>query len=348
MLSKSLISGLKSINKKQSFAPSALSLRLCVFCISAFFFSQNVYSDHSELTEVKTFGDNPGNLKMFYYTPFSSSDTTERALVVVLHGCNQNAKSIAELSGWNKLAKLYNFYILYPEQRRMNNGYNCFNWFLYEDIVKNKGESASVMNMCLYMQKNFSIDKRKVFVTGMSAGGAMTLVMLSGYPGHFRSGAVFAGAAYKSATTISEAMDVAFGKSEKTGDELELAVREENPYFSGTYPSLHIYHGSNDKVVNYKNAFLIAKQWQSLFNNDTLTTDTIHSFASISGLKKISWKNTSGTACIQLYSMEGLGHYYMIKPGEKKNEGGKKGIFSSEKGFHSTWQVALDFGLITE
>jgi len=299
-----------------------------------------------ELTSVKSFGENPGNLNLYYYNPFNSADTTERPMVVVLHGCNQNAKAISELSDWNKLAKLYNFYVLYPEQKRINNASDCFNWFQYEDILKNKGESASILSMCAYMQKNFKIDNKKIFVTGMSAGGAMTVVVLSAYPEKFKAGAAFAGGAYKSASGIGEALKVIEGKFSQTEDALELAVREENPDFNSDYPSLYIYHGTKDVVVNYKNADQLLKQWKSLFPSDSLITVETDNFNSVYGLSLKTVKNDSGVVRIKLYTMNGLGHYYMIKPGDKKDEGGKAGLFSSQKGFHSTWQVAMDFGLV--
>lgn len=303
-------------------------------------------ADKSKLTEVKSFGENPGNLNLHYYDPFETTDTLNRPMVVVLHGCNQNAKTISELSGWNKLAKLYNFYVLYPEQKRINNGSDCFNWFQYEDIQKNKGESASILSMCAYMQKNFRIDSTKIFVTGMSAGGAMTVVMLAAYPDKFSAGASFAGGAYKSAGSALEALNVIQGKFQQTKETIRTAVTEENPDFSNDYPSLYIYHGTNDKVVNYKNADQLVKQWKSLFPSEPLSVSETENFKTINGLTVKSWENQKGIVRIKLYTMKDLGHYYMIKPGDKNNEGGKPGIFSSQKGFHSTWQAAVDFGLV--
>src|SRR6266404_5167928 len=84
-------------------------------CINAGY-SQNF------LREIKNFGSNPGNLRMYLHKPVSTADSVklraDKPLVVVLHGCNQNAESIALQSGWNKLADGFDFYVIYPEQKR--------------------------------------------------------------------------------------------------------------------------------------------------------------------------------------------------------------------------------------
>ena len=80
-----------------------------------------------DLVQIRPFGTNPGNLKLMFYDP--GNITQKAPLVVVLHGCTQMAKSCAEQSGWNKLAKLHQFYVLYPEQLVLNNVENCFNWY---------------------------------------------------------------------------------------------------------------------------------------------------------------------------------------------------------------------------
>src|ERR1700752_3422404 len=95
--------------------PSIKSYLVFVFslCLSGLLFSQE------DLEQIKSFGSNPGNLKMFVYNPDNGSEKVP--LVVVLHGCTQTAKTCAEQTGWNKLAKKHQFYVLYPEQILINN-----------------------------------------------------------------------------------------------------------------------------------------------------------------------------------------------------------------------------------
>ena len=155
--------------------------------------------DH--LTEVTRFGSNPGALRMFEYVPADP----QPALVVVLHGCTQTAASYDFGAGWSTLADRHGFVLLLPEQQRANNARNCFNWFRAGDIERGRGEAMSIRNMVEKMIVNHAIDRRRVFVTGLSAGGAMTSVMLATYPDAFAAGAIIAGLPYGTATNVNEA-----------------------------------------------------------------------------------------------------------------------------------------------
>jgi poly(hydroxyalkanoate) depolymerase family esterase len=137
------------------------------------------------LTEVTGFGSNPGALRMFEYVPTDP----EPALVVVLHGCTQTAASYDFGAGWPTLADRHGFVLLLPEQQPANNAKNCFNWFLAGDIERGRGEAMSIRQMGEKMIVDHGIDRRRVFVTGLSAGGAMTSVMLATYPDVFAAGA---------------------------------------------------------------------------------------------------------------------------------------------------------------
>src|SRR5438445_388554 len=75
---------------------------------------------------VTGFGTNPGNLNMYSYVP--AGITAKAPLVVVMHGCTQNATTVSQESGWNTLADRHKFYVVYPEQLAANNSSYCFNW----------------------------------------------------------------------------------------------------------------------------------------------------------------------------------------------------------------------------
>ena len=146
----------------------------------------------SPLVEINEFGTNPGALKMFAYVP--EHDCRARsALVVVLHGCGQTAAGYDLGTGWSALAKRYGFALLMPEQQGGNNPNTCFNWFNPGDIARGGGEAASIRQMVARMVTEHKIDPRRVFITGLSAGGAMTSVMLATYPEVFAGGAIIAG-----------------------------------------------------------------------------------------------------------------------------------------------------------
>jgi poly(hydroxyalkanoate) depolymerase family esterase len=143
------------------------------------------------LREVKGFGSNPGKLRLLTHVPRNLPKAP--ALVVALHGCTQTATIYDHGSGWSKLADRYGFAVLIPEQQRTNNPNNCFNWFLAADTQRNKGEAFSIRQMIERMIEDYGIDRRRVFVVGLSAGGAMTSAMLATYPEIFAGGAIIAG-----------------------------------------------------------------------------------------------------------------------------------------------------------
>src|SRR5689334_7004554 len=158
---------------------------------------------HSRLREIIRFGSNPGNLRMFVYRPPKLAD--KPALVVVLHGCTQSAAGYDLGAGWSTLADRYGFVLLFPEQQRSNNPNGCFNWFQPAHSQRGKGEPLSIRQMIEKSVVDHGIDRRRVFVTGLSAGGAMTSNMLACYPEVFAGGAIVAGLPYGAAGTVQEA-----------------------------------------------------------------------------------------------------------------------------------------------
>src|SRR5215470_13383145 len=151
-------------------------------------------TDSTRLREIVGFGSNPGNLRMFGYRPATLADNP--ALVVVLHGCTQTAAGYDLGAGWSTLADRYGFVLLLPEQQRSNNPHGCFNWFRPEHSRRNQGEPLSIRQMIEKCVVDFGIDRRRIFITGLSAGGAMTSVMLACYPEVFAGGAIVAGLPY--------------------------------------------------------------------------------------------------------------------------------------------------------
>ena len=138
----------------------------------------------SPLHEMRGFGSNPGNLRMFMFAPARLQQP--RALVVVLHGCGQTAASYDLGAGWSTLAKHSGFALLLPQQQSANNANGCFNWFNTDDIARGHGEACSIRQMIARMVHDYNIDPRRIFVTGLSAGGAATINTAFSRPELFR------------------------------------------------------------------------------------------------------------------------------------------------------------------
>ncbi len=126
----------------------------------------------------------------------------------MLHGCTQSAAGYDYHAGWSQQADHAGFALLYPEQHHGNNPNLCFNWFRPGDTRRDAGEPLSIRQMMEAMVVAHGLDRDRIFVTGLSAGGAMASVMLATYPEVFAGGAVIAGPAYGCATSVPEAPDL--------------------------------------------------------------------------------------------------------------------------------------------
>ena len=175
------------------------------------------------LAELPPIRDNPGKLTARLYVPEGLEGPAP--LVVVLHGCTQDAAVYDHGSGWSALADRHGFILLFPEQSRANNPMLCFNWFSGNDSQRGMGEAASIANMVAAVKAAHAIDPKRVFVTGLSAGGAMAGVMLATYPELFAGGAIIAGVAYGCASDVVGAFDCMGGRARSDAKALGRKVR---------------------------------------------------------------------------------------------------------------------------
>ena len=300
------------------------------------------------MLQIKDFGKNPGNLKMFLHEPPNALQNKVRVpLVVVLHGCTQNAKTIADESGWNKLADTYGFYVLYPQQKTINNVSGCFNWFQDKNILKDKGEVASIREMIEYACDSALIDTGRIFIYGVSAGAIMSVALLADYPSLFNMGAILAGGPFTPGVNVFNAVSAMEKPKDISSKELASYVISQNPDYKGKYPRVLIMHGKNDEVVNEKNSYRLVKQWAPLLRTDTVPTKTVTTFDGKPDITRNSYCDGSGNEQIIFYEVANLGHDLMVAPTDSTGQGGgKTGAFSVDKGFFSTYWIAVDMGLI--
>jgi len=215
-------------------------------------------SPSTHLNETRNFGSNPGALRMFTYLPARVSPNS--ALVVVLHGCTQGAAGYDLGAGWSTLADRFGFALLLPEQQRSNNPNGCFNWFQTGDIERGRGETLSIRQMVEKMVADHGIDRARVFVTGLSAGGAMTSVMLATYPELFAGGAIIAGLPYGAANNVQQAFENMFQCPPRSARAWGDLVRSASSH-NGPWPRVSVWHGGADATVIPSNATEIVKQW---------------------------------------------------------------------------------------
>jgi len=292
------------------------------------------------LTDLTNFGSNPGALRARTYIPAGLKKGAP--LVVVLHGCTQNAAGYDAGSGWSQLADRHGFALLFPEQTRANNPNLCFNWFQPEDVRRDAGEPLSIRQMIEAIVAAHQIDPQRIFVTGLSAGGAMTSVMLATYPEVFAGGAIIAGLPYGTAGSMPEAFDRMRGHGGAKGEALAALVRAASGH-SGPWPTISIWHGTADQTVSRANAEAIIAQWRPLHGLGTEPTrqDLVDTYP-----HRI-WCDASGRALIEDYEITGLAHG---TPLATRGEGavGEAMPHMLEAGISSTRHIAASWGIAGE
>jgi feruloyl esterase len=262
--------------------------------------------------------------------------------VVVLHGCTQSAQDYAAGAGWLQLADAYGFAVLAPEQSQGNNANRCFNWFLPQDSDRDQGEAASIRQMTAVAAAAHRSDPSRVFVTGLSAGGAMTAALLADYPDVFAGGGVIAGLPYRAADTMMEAFGAMFqGRSQSPRRWGDL-VRGAHPY-AGPWPRVSIWQGDADKTVKPSNAEALVQQWSDLHGLAAGPTRT-----SVNrNHRRDVWLSAAGDPVVELNTITGLGHGTPVA-GQGAEGWGAAGPFLLEAGVSSSLHLLEFWGVAAE
>jgi len=289
------------------------------------------------LASLDGFGRNPGALKGFVHIP--AGLPAGAPLVVVLHGCTQSAAGYDKASGWSELADEQGFALLYPEQQRSNNANVCFNWFEPADARRGAGEASSIRQMITAVAARHAIDPNRIFITGLSAGGAMAVTMLATYPEVFAGGAIIAGLPHGVATGMVQAFDRMRGHGLPSADRLAAAVRLGSRH-SGSWPRLSIWHGSGDMTVSVANAEAIGTQWRSLHGLPESPTE----IDQVDGVPYRIWRGPDGTALVEDYRVPGMGHGTPLKT-QGAGALGSEAPFMLDVGISSTRHIADFWGL---
>ncbi|MDB5512466.1 MAG: esterase [Enterovirga sp.] len=297
--------------------------------------------DATPLRAVADFGANPGALEMFTYVPDRPAPSP--ALVVVLHGCGQTAAAYNDGAGWSALAERHGFVLLFPQQSRANNPQGCFNWFQPGDTTRGQGEAFSIRQMIARAVADHAVDPSRIFVTGLSAGGAMASALLATYPEVFAGGAIIAGLPFRAASNVQEALDGMFKGRSKAGAEWGRLVREASAH-AGPWPKVSVWHGDADTIVQPSNAGEIVKQWTAVHG----LSRTEPQRDTIGGHPREVWRDATGREIVTAVTVRGMGHGTPLAPGSGEMQGGQAGPFMLDAGISSSHHIARSWGLTAE
>lgn len=281
------------------------------------------------LNEV-AFSPNPGNLRLFAFVPPALG--ADAPLVVLLHGCGQTAAGYDAGTGWSQLAAERGFAVLAAEQKAVNNPHTCFDWFNPQDVTRGEGEGASIAAMIETMLTAHKLDRRRVFITGLSAGGAMTAAMLATYPELFAGGAIIAGLPFGAAANVRDALDAMRAAPLKTPQAWGDLVRAASSH-AGPWPKISIWHGALDPTVNISNAQASMAQWADL--HGLPLTSARQEMAD--GAIRLTWGDR-----LEVYTLPTLGHGTPIDA----REIGAAAPFILDAGISSTTRIAAFWGLL--
>ncbi|KFK87633.1 feruloyl esterase [Streptomyces sp. JS01] len=294
------------------------------------------------LERVTSFGANPGGLNMYVYRP--AALPANAPVVVALHGCTQSAQVYSDNAGLNTFADRHGFLVVYAETTTANNANKCFNWFQPGDTRRGQGEAASIRQMVAHAATAYGTDTDRVQVTGLSAGGAMTSVMLAAYPDVFAAGAVVAGIPYGCGTDVVSAFGCMSPGVDRTPAAWAQAVRDAHPGFAGPWPRVAIWHGDNDATVAPRNADELRDQWTAVHGLGQ-TPDRTSTIGPNSTRRSEYLAADGGASVVEVNRVPGIGHGTPVDPGSGAEQCGATGTQHFIDSICSGYWITRFFGL---
>lgn len=182
------------------------------------------------------------------YVPSTAKEGLQ-GLIVMLHGCTQSPEDFAAGTGMNALAEQHRLLVVYPAQTGGDNSMSCWNWFRPGDQKRDAGEPAIIAGLTESLRDQYAIPADRIFVAGLSAGGAMAVIMGETYPELYGAVGVHSGLAYGAANDVMSAFAVMRGQAV-----IGPAPSRKPAGGPEAGPRVIVFHGSADTTVHPSNA----------------------------------------------------------------------------------------------
>jgi poly(hydroxyalkanoate) depolymerase family esterase len=260
-----------------------------------------------------------GSRPYFVYTPTHYSVGAAVPLLVMLHGCAQTAPDFAVSTGMNQLAEQHDFIAVYPQQTALYNTALCWNWYDPANALRNKGEAAIIVGIVQSMEQatgHWTIDRHRIYVEGISAGGALSVMLGAVYPDIFAAIGVHAGCEYQAATTPTGFAQVSRMGGPPPAQQGKLAYAAMDGH-ARVMPTI-VFQGSNDPIINAVNGDQVVQQWMQtdrLASSNTYRpvfsspSSTTHGQVPDGHIYTIArWQDSKKREIQEYWKISGMGH----------------------------------------
>jgi poly(hydroxyalkanoate) depolymerase family esterase len=233
-------------------------------------------------------------------------------LVVMLHGCKQNPDDFAAGTGMNALAEEQGCLVAYPAQAKNANGSNCWNWFQAGDQRRGGGEPAIIAAITEQVMRDYKVDPARVYVAGLSAGGAMAAILASEYPDLYKAAGIHSGLPTGAAHDVPSA----FAAMQNGAANGALKAK------SGAAIPVIVFHGDRDKTVHPQNGQHVLAHHAGPQSN--AATSEKGSKPNGRSYTRAVHRNTSGKLMAEHWTVHGSGHAW--------SGGSKRGSYTDPQG----------------
>ena len=279
--------------------------------------------------ETHSFASATGQRNYKLYVPSHTFDAP-RPLVVMLHGCTQDADDFAIGTKMNRLAEELNILIAYPEQSSSANNLRCWSWFNPRDQKRDNGEPAIIAGITLAVASKYNVDPARIFIAGLSAGGAMAVVMGKTYPDIFSAVGVHSGLPFQAASDVPSAFAAMRNGQPRPA---QFATARDTPPPSGNIPRTIVFHGEADTTVHPENGerlFIEAARGEAI----TIQVDSDHAATSSAFRRRIAMTRAGDI----------IAEYWTILEGGHAWSGGDaRGSYATEQGPDATREMVRFF-----
>ncbi|MDQ3777070.1 MAG: PHB depolymerase family esterase [Pseudomonadota bacterium] len=261
-------------------------------------------------------------------------------LVVMLHGCTQNPDDFAAGTRMNQVAEEQQCFVLYPAQAQSANPSKCWNWFKQSDQRRDRGEPSIIAGMTRQIMSSYSIDPQRVYVAGLSAGGAMAVTMGMTYPEVYAAIGVHSGLPYAAAHDVPSAFAAMRQSSSANG---RMGIGAAGELTVCDVPTI-VFHGDRDTTVHPCNGDQVAAQSRGVgANGNSDTRAGVSNRATVQrgqvaqghAYTRTVYHDAGGQAIAEHWLVHGAGHTW--------SGGSVSGSFTDPKGPDATQEMIRFF-----